>query len=301
MHRSLSLLSISAILVACTLLAANSRARSTQTDASAYCRAVRTADFPEQDKRYSGPKVPDWMYRAMHRTPDNGGYIAWRCESGRVLACWNGGITGPCDKKDTDPHPTQAMLDFCNQQPGASDIGAAVTGHDTIYAWRCSGNLPERGRQFLFPDRHGWQADEWVRVEGPRDHAAAAAPTVDSPDGFVERLFAKYRAKDSPPRGFNDVCSEFCEPALSQLVKHANDKEEAFLDYDPFCQCQDTPQRVPAHSVRLSGAHTAEVAFNDSNRHWSFILHRGAGGWRIADVIENRLGSLAARLRRAEK
>ena len=132
---------------------------------------------------------------------------------------------------------------------------------------------------------------------------ALPAQAAETPADFMARLSAKYKAKDHWPRGY-EPCTEFCEPALWQLVKHANDRDEAALDYDPFCQCQDTPPNLPVQSIRAMGHSAADVTLHRDETTWIMTLHLDDGHWRIADVSEQGrlgLGSLKARLAKLGK
>jgi hypothetical protein len=125
---------------------------------------------------------------------------------------------------------------------------------------------------------------------------------METPQQFMARLSAKYKTMDHWPRGY-EPCQEFCEPALWQLVKHANDKDEAALDYDPFCQCQDSPPNLPVQSIRAMGLSAVDVTLHNSDTTWVLTLHLDDGRWKIADVFEKGpdMGSLKARLAKLEK
>jgi hypothetical protein len=125
---------------------------------------------------------------------------------------------------------------------------------------------------------------------------------METPNAFMARLSAKYRDMDHWPRGY-EPCAEFCEPALWHLVKHASDKDEAALDYDPFCQCQDTPPNLPVQSIRAMGLSTVDVTLHNSDTTWVLTLHLNDGHWKIADVFEKGpgMGSLKARLAKARR
>jgi hypothetical protein len=128
------------------------------------------------------------------------------------------------------------------------------------------------------------------------------AQAMETPQDFMARLSAKYRDMDHWPRGY-EPCAEFCEPALWQLVKHANDKDEAALDYDPFCQCQDTPPNLPVQSIRAMGQSAVDVTLHNSDTTWVLTLHLEDGHWKIADVFEKGpgLGSVKARLAKSHR
>jgi hypothetical protein len=83
----------------------------------------------------------------------------FRCFEGRVLVCTIGANL-PCGKADTrDRLPgTDA---WCAENPGSEFIPMAVTGHDTIYRWRCLGTKAAVvGTQFKV-DPRGFVVDYW--------------------------------------------------------------------------------------------------------------------------------------------
>ncbi len=142
----------------------------TYTDPFAYCAAVGTIDAP--DARYTGPKVPEVVAKALLKalnTPgppldvlESGSY--WRCVDGNVYACFVGANL-PCEEKaSTDRTPTQAEKDFCQQNPSSDFIPAVVTGRATVYEWRCSNGAPEIVRQVAQPDARGFFSNIWYKL-----------------------------------------------------------------------------------------------------------------------------------------
>jgi photosystem II stability/assembly factor-like uncharacterized protein len=145
--------------------------QTTYVDPFAYCTTIGTVDAP--DSRYTGPKVPESVARGLQaalNVPDtpldvlaNGSF--WRCIDGEVYACFVGANL-PCDSKaNTDRMPTQAEKDFCQQQPDADAIPAYVTGHDTIYEWRCTNGAPKIVKQVFQVDARGFIGDIWYEIE----------------------------------------------------------------------------------------------------------------------------------------
>jgi hypothetical protein len=110
------------------------------TDPVAYCRAVGTIDKP--DMRYTGPKLTPWMAKELNLNPDQGNAMEWRCAGGKVLACVYGANI-PCGSKAvTSRKPTQAILNYCRQNPGSAFVPMFVTGHETAVSWACRGKQP---------------------------------------------------------------------------------------------------------------------------------------------------------------
>jgi len=138
----------------------------------AYCKAVGTVDNP--GKEYTGPAVPESIAKALKKewgSPESApldSFIKgtfWRCMDGKVYAC-NVGANLPCDEKaDMSKEPTQAMKDFCKESPGSDFIPMYVTGHSTIYDWKCDGTTPVAGKPFAEVDKQGYQKGIWYEIQ----------------------------------------------------------------------------------------------------------------------------------------
>ena len=148
----------------------------TFSDPFAYCAAVGAIDAP--DARYTGDPVPDAVIggfiRAAELAAGDEAYdtfrqtTIWRCMDGQVYAC-NFGANLPCDlKADTNNEPTQAMKDFCAQNPGADTIPMSVTGHAAIYSWGCQADTPIFLEQIDQPDAAGYLSRIWYALT-PQD------------------------------------------------------------------------------------------------------------------------------------
>ncbi len=141
------------------------------TDAFAYCADVGTIDAP--DARYAGPPIPEEVVAGLQaalNTPDLPGDMlingsSWRCMDGQVYACFVGANLPCTEKANTDNTPTSAEQEFCRQQPDADVIPAYVTGHNTIYEWRCTNGAPKVVKQVFQVDAQGYIADIWYPIE----------------------------------------------------------------------------------------------------------------------------------------
>lgn len=153
--------------------AAQPAAAAIYTDPFAYCAAMGTVDQP--DARYTGEKTPDAIVQGFIKAAGLTGTTEpsdvfkqatiWRCMGGKVYAC-NFGANLPCGSKaDTDKTPTPEMADFCKANPGADFIPMAVTGHATIYAWKCVKDVPEAGEPIDQADAAGYLARIWYSLE----------------------------------------------------------------------------------------------------------------------------------------
>lgn len=143
------------------------------TDPFAYCAAVGTVDAP--DARYTGPAMPEAITQGLIQQ----GVVAadapldfqqnavWRCMDAQVWAC-HFGANLPClEKADLSQKPTPAMEEFCQANPTAESIPAAVTGRATVYEWQCKDGKPAVSRQVFQVDPQGYLADFWYRLTPP--------------------------------------------------------------------------------------------------------------------------------------
>ncbi len=143
------------------------------TDPFAYCAAVGTVDKP--DARYTGAPVPDEVINGFKKAAGLESSTEpmdmlrkttiWRCMGGRIYAC-NFGANIPCDSKaNTNRTPTQEMLDYCKANPNSDFLPMAVTGHDTVYSWRCANDQPEVAQQVGKVDAAGYIQQFWYAIE----------------------------------------------------------------------------------------------------------------------------------------
>ncbi len=145
-------------------------AESQYDDPFAYCAAVGTVDAP--DARYNGPEMPDSVVQGLIQQgvvsadapPDFQKTAVWRCMDGQVWAC-HFGANLPClEQADRSEEPTEAMKEFCEANPTADGIPAAVTGRATVYQWTCNAGKPEVVRQVFHADPQGYLAEFWYEL-----------------------------------------------------------------------------------------------------------------------------------------
>lgn len=91
----------------------------------------------------------------------NGTYF--RCFEGHVFVC-NVGANLPCGKADTRSELAGAN-DWCMKNPDSDFIPMYVTGHDTIYGWRCKGTSAVTTGQVFHVDPRGFVAEMWKEVD----------------------------------------------------------------------------------------------------------------------------------------
>jgi hypothetical protein len=86
----------------------------------------------------------------------------YRCAEGRLLVC-TVGANLPCGKADVRDVIDSAS-EFCRSNPGSTSLPAYVTGHATIYEWRCDGYRAAPARQIEQVDPQGYLARYWKRM-----------------------------------------------------------------------------------------------------------------------------------------
>ena len=85
-----------------------------------------------------------------------------RCAGTRLLACWIGANLN-CFKANTR-RSLPGASEFCRANPDADNIPMAVTGHDTIYEWRCVGRRPVATKAVVAVDAQGYDAGNWKEL-----------------------------------------------------------------------------------------------------------------------------------------
>lgn len=84
----------------------------------------------------------------------------FRCANGHVTVC-TAGANLPCGPANASQTPSAAMWQWCHDHREATFIPAVVSGHDTIYAWRCLDGEPQVTRQTGQVDPRGFAAQYW--------------------------------------------------------------------------------------------------------------------------------------------
>ena len=87
----------------------------------------------------------------------------YRCAAGRVLVC-NAGANLPCGKANTSRQLDGAEA-WSAEHPGSDFIPMYVTGHDTVYRWRCHGAHAATIGAPIETDRRGFIAQFWKRID----------------------------------------------------------------------------------------------------------------------------------------
>jgi hypothetical protein len=133
-----------------------------QTGAPAYyCKRVGTDDtlravplsLAPEVRRLLGLDMPD---EATARTS------YFRCMAGSVMVC-TAGANLPCGKANIS-RSLPAVEQYCRANPNADIVPTFVTGHDTIYQWRCEGTAAVAGGEVERIDERGFFTRFWQRV-----------------------------------------------------------------------------------------------------------------------------------------
>lgn len=159
-------------LLICLLAACAEPGSQTYPDPFTYCAAVGTIDKP--DARYTGAPIPDQIidgFKLVAGLQDSTEPLEmfrkttiWRCMDRQVYAC-NFGANLPCNSKaNTSKTPTAEMAEYCQANPDSDFIPMVVTGHETIYSWRCVKGAPELLDQIQQVDAAGYLAGIWYFI-----------------------------------------------------------------------------------------------------------------------------------------
>jgi hypothetical protein len=95
--------------------------------------------------------------------------IVWRCMNGKVYACARGANI-PCDSKADRSKFNPGAVNYCRENPNASDVPAYATGHNTLYLWKCLSGQAARGKPLGITDRRGFRTDFWYLIESGRQN-----------------------------------------------------------------------------------------------------------------------------------
>lgn len=93
-------------------------------------------------------------------SPIPAGNLFWRCMQGKVYVCVVGANL-PCGSKADRAKLNPGAEAYCRENPGAPDVPAFATGHETIYSWRCAAGKAVRGAPIADLDRRGFRRDLW--------------------------------------------------------------------------------------------------------------------------------------------
>lgn len=130
-----------------------------QATPRAYCARVGDDD--------SLRRPPRSLAHAIDRLFDiKGGHglatTYYRCADGAVLLC-NVGANLPCGKANAEKS-LPAATQWCESHANSDFIPMTVTGHDTLYSWRCVGGKAAAGATIGKRDARGFFAEYWKKL-----------------------------------------------------------------------------------------------------------------------------------------
>ena len=147
-------------------------AQANMSDPFSYCASVGTIDQP--DARYTGEAKPQSVIQGLMKASGVSSDIpvdtfsqgsSWRCMDGKVYACYVGANL-PCDSKaNTSQDPTVEISAYCEANPTADFIPASITGHDTIFNWKCQDGKAVAGDQVFHVDAQGYISEIWYPIQ----------------------------------------------------------------------------------------------------------------------------------------
>ncbi|MBU6419578.1 MAG: hypothetical protein KGQ79_07605 [Proteobacteria bacterium] len=85
-----------------------------------------------------------------------------RCMGGKVYACFIGANL-PCGKANKARN-LPAATDWCENNPNADFVPAYISGHDSVYAWRCRFGLPVHVGPPAVLDQRGFFKCYWKNL-----------------------------------------------------------------------------------------------------------------------------------------
>lgn len=149
--RTIGLLVLAALLAAPVLARAASPAglcRQLGTDDRLH--AIPQALVPDSERLFGLHSMPaEWVQRTTF----------FRCYDGHVFVC-NVGANLPCGKANQSRELPGATA-WCAKNPDAGFIPMYVTGHDTIYSWRCRASAAVPTAQVFTVGPRGFITQFW--------------------------------------------------------------------------------------------------------------------------------------------
>ncbi|MGH6671829.1 MAG: hypothetical protein ACRECV_07630 [Xanthobacteraceae bacterium] len=145
-----------AVAIVCSAVAAPAAHESPR----AYCARAGTDDALRSPLASLGP--------AIHRLFNISGRYAltttyYRCAKGDVLVCWVGANL-PCGKANISKH-LPAASQWCESHANSDFIPMYVTGHDTLYSWRCASRNAQAGAPVGKIGARGFFERYWKKVK----------------------------------------------------------------------------------------------------------------------------------------
>ncbi|HWA81593.1 MAG TPA: hypothetical protein VG848_14950 [Acetobacteraceae bacterium] len=152
---------LAALLIFAAILGGIHPARAESPDA--YCRQAGTDDTLREIPAQLVP-ISTRLFGLSAMPPSEVRRSTYyRCMSGHVFVC-NLGANLPCGKADTSRDLSGAD-EWCAQNQNSDFIPMYVTGHDTIYRWRCAGPKAVIIGTVFRVDPRGFVAEMWKQAD----------------------------------------------------------------------------------------------------------------------------------------
>jgi hypothetical protein len=134
-----------------------------QTAPADYCRQIGTDDALRAVPPSLIPAVVQLFQLTAMPAADVSRSTYFRCADHHVLVCTVGAnlVCGKADARRDLP----GIKAWCAEHAGAQGVPAYVTGHATIYLWRCDGPRPVAARSAFSVDPRGFISQNWKQVD----------------------------------------------------------------------------------------------------------------------------------------
>jgi len=137
------------------LLTASAGASADEAPAQ-YCRRVVNDDVLRRPPESLAPAI-ERVFGLGNAYPPGAAF--YRCAGGDVMVCAVGANL-PCGKANTST-ALPAAAEWCRTNANAEFVPMYVTGHDTIYDWRCTAGMATITGQPAKLNARGFFAEYW--------------------------------------------------------------------------------------------------------------------------------------------
>jgi hypothetical protein len=134
-----------------------------QTSPAEYCRQIETDDTLRAVPLSLVPAVVRLFQLEGMPVQQVQRSTYFRCAERHLLVCTVGANLA-CGKAETR-RDLPGVVAWCMEHAGSRNIPAYVTGHATIYQWRCDGPRPVASRSALSVDHREFISQNWKRVD----------------------------------------------------------------------------------------------------------------------------------------
>jgi hypothetical protein len=144
------------------LLLAATQGAWAQISPDEYCRQIGTDDALRAVPLSLVPTVVRLFHLQAMPVKQVERSTYFRCADRHILVCTVGANLA-CGKAETR-RDLPGVKAWCVEHAGSQNVPAYVTGHATIYQWRCDGPWPVASPSALSVDQRGFISQNWKRV-----------------------------------------------------------------------------------------------------------------------------------------